>query len=160
MPILPLLLALSSFAPQTPEPPSGSRALPQKLRGIPVGILVLHHPNPCFPKSEGGGFVWRHDTTVQSLVGDLTLIEYGAYLYSAAGWVLRATMAPNDFARTYRCPDAKLRKGRTYTDPDNARYGEKPTAGDALWFFLAEDAKGRLFKGTALVETEAPPMSP
>ncbi len=136
------------------EPREGDRLLPRKLRGLPVGILVLHHPNPVHPVREGGKVVWRHDTTVQSLVGDLRLVEFGAYVYTDAGWRLRTTMPPADFARAYRCPKAKLRKGVVYRNPDNARWGDRATAGDALWFFLAKDARGRLYKGTGLVETE------
>ena len=155
MPILPLLITLTSLAGRPIELHAGNRALPRKLRGLPIGILAQHHPNPCYPVKEGGKYVWRHDTTVQSLAGDLVIVEYGAYIYTDAGWILRATMSTDEFAKTYRCPGGRLRKGRVYADPDNARYGDKPTAGDALWFFLAKDSKGRMFKGIELVETES-----
>lgn len=145
-----LFLALAF---QTTEP-HDDRVLPQKLRSLPVGILVQHHPNPVFAVREGDGVVWRHDTTVQSLVGDLTLVEYGAYLHSVQGWRLRVALKPDLFARVYRCPGARLRKGRVYTDLDNSRHGDRPIPGDALWYFLAKDAKGTVYKGTALVETE------
>ena len=147
--LLPLLLTLSA-----PEPHEG-RALPARLRNLPVGILVLHHPNPVYPVRKDGEYVWRHDTEVRSLVGDLRLLEYGAYLYGDAGWQLRVVLAPDLFAKVYRCPGARLRKGCAYTDPDNARHGQTARAGDALWFFVAEDAQGRRYKGTALIETEA-----
>lgn len=152
-PLLALLVLQTS-----PFPPS----LPEKLRGLPVGLLVQHHPNPCFAVREGQDYVWRHDTTVQSLVGDLTLTEYGAYLYTEGGWRLRVALKPDLFARVYRCPGARLRRGRVYADPDNARRDARPTSGDAMWYFLARDGKGRLYKGTALIETEVeqPAVSP
>ena len=155
LPFVTLLALLPLLVPQAAPEPRDARALPLRLRGIAVGVLAQHHPNPCYAQPEGDHYVWRHDTTVQSLVGDLTLFEFGAYIHTEAGWLLRASMDGAAFASAYGCRRARLRKGRVYTDRDNARRSPKPVPGDALWYFLARDAKGRVFKGTALVETEA-----
>jgi hypothetical protein len=154
------MLTLALFAalvvsPQgTIEPREGNRLLPKRLRSLPVGILAMHNPNPVHPVKEDGVYVWKHDTTVKSLVGDLQLVEYGSFIYTDAGWMLRAVYKPEDFARIYRCPGAKLRKGVVYTDPTSWRRSPQPIAGDAMWFYIAKDASGRIYKGIAPIETE------
>ncbi|MBC7523539.1 MAG: YceI family protein [Flavobacterium sp.] len=59
------------------------------------------------------------------------------------------------FAATYNCKGGILKKGVTYTDPASWRKLEKLVSGDAMWFYIAKNKAGKLFKGTALIETEA-----
>jgi polyisoprenoid-binding protein YceI len=59
------------------------------------------------------------------------------------------------FEKTYSCKGGILKKGKTYTDPTSWRKSEALISGDALWFYIAKNKAGKLFKGTALIETEA-----
>jgi hypothetical protein len=67
-------------------------------------------------------------------------------------------MKPEDAAKAFNCPNALLRKGRTYTFGKNWRYAANAGqlyGGDALWYVLAKDKAGKLYKGITLVETES-----
>ncbi|MCA6364572.1 MAG: YceI family protein [Bacteroidetes bacterium] len=132
-----------------------NRLLPKKLRGLPVGLIGGHDPNPTPAVFENGMYIWKHNTSVTAVAGDLKLIEYGSYVYTDEGWYLRITMTPDEFAKTYNCPGAILKAGVTYIDPASWRRQEVLTGGDALWFYIAEDQNGKRYKGTALIETEA-----
>lgn len=132
-----------------------NRLLPKKLRGLPVGLYGSHDPNPTTAVYEDSFYVWKHNTSITSMVGDVQLIEYGSYVWTDNDWYLRISMTPQEFADTYACPGAKLKAGVTYTDPASWRRDKTLTGGDALWYFIVEDAKGKRYKGTALIETEA-----
>ena len=132
-----------------------NRLLPKKLRGLPVGLIGGHDPNPTPAVFENGMYVWKHNTSITAVVGDLKLIEYGSYVYTDEGWYLRVSMTPDEFAQTYNCPGAILKAGVTYIDPASWRRQEVLTGGDAMWYYIAEDKNGKRYKGTALIETEA-----
>ncbi|MFN8711623.1 MAG: YceI family protein [Bacteroidota bacterium] len=132
-----------------------NRLLPKKLRGLPVGLIGGHDPNPTLAVFEDSMYVWKHNTSITSVAGDLKLIEYGSFVWTDEGWYLRITMTPQEFAQTYNCPNAELKAGVTYTDPASWRRQEVLTGGDAMWYYIAEDKNGKRYKGTALIETEA-----
>ena len=101
---------------------SAGRLFPEKLRDIPVGITVAHFPNPTYAVLEDSMYIWKHNTSVQASE-DLQLVEYGSFVYTKKGWYLRITMTPEEFAATYNCKKALLKKGITYTDTWTG-YGE------------------------------------
>ena len=136
-----------------------NRLLPEKLRRIDYGILGTHFPNPTYATLEDGMYVWKHDTSVKSTSEDLEIVEYGSYVYTDKGWYLRVTYDKKMFEETYNCKNGILKKGKTYTDPTSWRRSEKLISGDAMWFYIAKNKAGKLFKGTALIETEAKLMS-
>jgi len=167
-----LLLALGALAlcpaaaaaQPTPVPAwtDRARALPDALRRLPVGLALWHSPNPIHPEANPaapGGYVWKHRTQVRAETADLQVISCGSYIwYSAAGWQTNLTETPAEFAELFHCPGGKLRKGVTYTFAKNYRYARSARqlyGGDALWFVIAKDARGRLCKGYGLIETEA-----
>ncbi len=132
-----------------------NRLLPERLRRLPVGLLAAHDPNPVNAVFEDSMYVWKHNTTIRSLAGDVTLIEFGSFVWTDKGWYHRVADTPQNFETYYSCPGAKLKAGVVYTDPTSWRRQETLTGGDALWYYIVEDAKGKRWKGTALVETEA-----
>lgn len=141
-----------NFLTQNEEP---NRLLPEKLRGIDYGIQGTHFPNPTYATLENGMYVWKHDTSVKATAEDLQIVEYGSYVYTDNGWYLRVTYDTKMFAETYHCKNGILKKGKTYTDPASWRKSDKLYGGDAMWFYIAKNKAGKLFKGTALIETEA-----
>ncbi|RAK65136.1 hypothetical protein DLM85_16485 [Hymenobacter edaphi] len=168
-----LALALSHpAAAQRPATPAAAaaptawtdhtRALPDKLRRVPVGLSLWHTPNPNYPEPDSarpGGYVWKHQTTVRADVADLEIVECGSFIwYSAAGWQPNMRETPAEFAELFGCPDGRLRQGQPYTFARNYRYADSARrlyGGDALWYILAKDKQGRLYKGMGLIETEA-----
>ncbi|MDN3584645.1 hypothetical protein [Mucilaginibacter flavus] len=137
-----------------------SRLLPDKLRGVPTAILIIHAPTPVYPEPNTdtidypGKYIWKHQTTVSSKQ-DLTVIEAGSYIWVGdKGWIANIHMDNAGFAQRFKCPGGILKKGWSYTFFKNWRYGDVIYAGDALWFVFAKDKRGKLYKGIAVVETE------
>ena len=166
----PAALLAQATPPAAPAPnPAWTdhrRVLPDKLRQVPVGLTLWHTPNPVYPKpnpEQPGGFVWQHSTMVRSEVGqELTVVECGSFIwYSEVGWQANLHQNPAEFAGLFQCPNGRLRPGRTYTFAQNYRYAASARGlygGDALWYVLARDPAGKLYKGFGLIETEATPQ--
>ncbi|QJX45668.1 hypothetical protein HMJ29_01435 [Hymenobacter taeanensis] len=167
--LLPAVALLATLTPglraQTTPPPAWTdhaRALPDKLRQVPVGLTLWHTPNPIYPEpnpAQPGGYVWKHSTMLRSEVGELEVVECGSFIwYSEAGWQANMRETPTEFAELFQCPGGRLLPGRTYTFAKNYRYADNAQrlyGGDALWYILAKDKAGKLYKGMGLVETEA-----
>jgi len=163
---LALLLALTlpaaaqSTAPATPSAawPDHRRVLPERLRRVPVGLSLHHSPNPVYPEPEAPGrFAWKHSTTVVADVADLEIVECGSFIwYDERGWQANIQLSPAQFAELFNCPGGRLRRGQAYVFPKNYRFAsaEGLYGGDALWYVLARDQNGQLYKGTGLIETE------
>jgi hypothetical protein len=164
-----LTLAMPAAQAQTPPPAAWTdrtRVLPDELRRLPVGLILWHTPNPNYPEPNPdvpGGYVWKHSTAIRAEVGDLQVVSCGSYIwYSAAGWQANLRQTPAEFAKLFNCPGGKLKQGVTYTFARNYRYAASAKSlygGDALWFIIAKDAQGRLYKGYGLIETEADPQT-
>ncbi|MBC6990390.1 hypothetical protein [Hymenobacter sp. BT491] len=158
-----LALALSASASFAQSAWSDkTRVLPDKLRQVPVGITLWHTPNPNYPQpdsAQAGHYVWKHQTMVRSEVADLQVVECGSFIwYDQQGWKANMRETPEEFAQLFHCPKAELRAGTTYTFAKNYRYATSAKSlygGDALWYVLAKDKNGNLYKGMGLVETEA-----
>lgn len=143
-----------------------ARALPDELRGLPVGLTLRHSPGVVYPEPNPavpGGYVWKHSTTVRAEDADLEIVSCGSYIwYSAAGWQTNLHETPAEFADLFHCPGGKLQRGVAYTFARNYRYAasaQQLYGGDALWFIIAKDPQGRLYKGYSLIETEAAPQA-
>lgn len=138
-----------------------SRVLPDKLRGLPTGIQIVHSPTPVYPELNRdtadypGRYIWKHLTTVTSSERTLTVIEAGSFIWRGdKGWSANIHLDNAGFARGFDCHGGILKKGRSYTFVKNWRFEDAIYAGDALWFVIAKDEGGHLFKGIAIVETE------
>ncbi|MGY3211880.1 hypothetical protein [Mucilaginibacter sp. HD30] len=137
-----------------------SRLLPDQLRNIPTAIAIFHDPTPVYPERNAdtvnypGKFIWKHRTTV-SATQELEVVAAGSYIwYGDKGWIKNIELDKAGFAERFRCAGGKIRSGQHYTFEKNWRYGDQVYAGDALWFVLAKDQTGKLYKGIAVVETE------
>jgi hypothetical protein len=157
------LLLTSVAAPAQSAWTDHTRALPDKLRRVPVGLTLWHTPNPNYPVADSarpGQYQWRHSTMVRNELGEpLQVVECGSIIwYSAAGWQANMLETPAEFAELFGCPGGQLRPGVTYTFAQNIRYAKSAKSlygGDALWYVLAKDRAGKLYKGMGLIETEA-----
>ncbi|MBF9238111.1 hypothetical protein I2I05_11960 [Hymenobacter sp. BT683] len=144
-----------------------TRVLPDELRRLPVGLTLWHTPNPNHLEPNPavpGGYVWKHSTAIRAEIGDLQMVSCGSYIWhDATGWKTNLHETPAEFAELFNCPGGQLKQGVTYTFARNYRYAASAKSlygGDALWFIIAKDAQGRLYKGYGLIETEAEPQSP
>ncbi len=137
-----------------------ARLLPDRLRNIPSGIQIWHSPTPVYPEinadtAYSGKYIWKHSTRVNSEAGDLEVIAAGSYIWwKDRGWTENVQLDKEGFANRFLCKGGILKSGRSYTFMQNYRHGDAIYPGDALWFVLAKDKTGRIYKGIALVETE------
>lgn len=129
------------------------RLLPRQLRHIPFGIIVEHNPNPCYPEKEDSNYVWKHNTSVRAN-NDMRIIEYGSFVYTKKGWYLRVKNDTKFFDEHYGTKNGMLKKDSVYVDPLSFRYSDSVFAGDAMWYYIAEDAEGNKYKGIGPIETE------
>ncbi len=139
-----------------------TRALPDMLRKVPVALYIEHGPNPNYPEVNDTGirsdskYVWKHSTTVCSPKKDLKVIRAGSFIwYDETGWKENVKHKRMDFADRFECPKGSLSQGSCYTFEKNYRWGSTLYGGDALWYVLAEDKEGNVYKGMALLETES-----
>ena len=155
-----LLLLSSSILAQTSWT-DHTRLLPDTLRKVPVAISVFHNPNPNYPilndaKDEyDSKYVWKHSTFVRSEMEDLEVVAAGSFIwYSEQGWFTNLQYTNADFAEKFKSKNGILKKGKTYAFNKNYRYGDNLYGGDALWYVLAKDKNGKIYKGIGLIETE------
>lgn len=141
--------------------PNKTRILPSELRGIPVSIQIWHTNNPNYAEPAEGlvktksKYVWRHSTCITSVYQDLEVIKAGSYIwYNKEGWKLNVQYNKLDFTRKFNCPKGVLVKGQGFTFEDNFRFDNQLYGGDALWYVIAKDQDGKLYKGIGLIETE------
>ncbi len=139
-----------------------TRVLPDLLRQVPVGLYIQHSPNPNYPELNDTGtneewrYVWKHSTTVCSPNQDLKIVKTGSFIwYDETGWKENVNYNKKDFQKKFDCKKGLLEKGSCYTFEKNYRWGSNLYGGDALWYVLAEDAEGKVYKGMALLETES-----
>ncbi len=130
--------------------------LPEKIRDLPDGIKVTHHPNPVYAsldENEPDIYFWKHDTQVSTLVGELQVVEFGAYLLGKEGWFLRASMTPRQFKNWFEAKKARLQPEQIYVFEKNWRRDTRLYGGTALWYVIAEDRQGKKFRGYSIIET-------
>ena len=137
-----------------------SRILPAKLRLISNTLTVNHSPNPNYPSltkepDNPSKYVWKHSTTFCSPTQDLEIVEAGSFIwYSPSGWQENIQLSKAAFIEKFNCLQGILKKGMCYTYEKNYRYGDQLYGGDALWYVIAKDATGKLYKGFGIIETE------
>lgn len=155
------LLLISSSCTAQSTWSNKSRILPDELRKVPVSILVTHSPNPNYPElnsesPKNGKYVWKHATSVTSINRSLQVVKAGSYIwYNEEGWKRNVVYNKRQFADRFNCPKGKLEPGVTYTFSKNYRYGDVTYGGDALWYVIAKDEDGNMYKGMGIIETES-----
>jgi hypothetical protein len=133
----------------------------KELDKLPVGLKVVHDPNPARATESGnserrGKYTWWYKTTVAPTGPDVKVVEFGAYAWHDGKWVFAnfsgKPFSAKDFAQWYSCPDALIKEGKAYTDPTNWGSAQELAAAKARWYYIGIDSKGRRVKGEAVIE--------
>ena len=139
-----------------------TRVLPDLLRKVPVALYIQHTPNPNYPELNDTGdqkeqkYVWKHATTVCSPLKHLQVVKAGSFIwYDETGWKENVQYSRKEFQKRFECPKGKIAAGACFTFEKNYRWGSQLYGGDALWYVLAKDEDGQLYKGIGLIETES-----
>ena len=135
----------------------------QELDKLPVGLKVVHDPNPVRATETSrskqlGKYTWWFKTTVTSTGSDVKIVEFGAYGWHNGKWVFSnfsgKPFSAKNFAAWYSCPGGVIKKGKAYTDPTNWGSAQELIGSKARWYYIGVDSKGRRVKGDAVLEAK------
>jgi hypothetical protein len=133
----------------------------KELTSLPVGLAVTLSPDPVIAtlfSPSLSGVQWQHSTTVTSLAGPLTIVEFGYFVERNGRWEFSfGTEVPNtytssDFAKKYDCPGSELQPGESYTDTLNRSIIDCVPEQMVKWYFIGLDPQGKRVKGEATVK--------
>jgi len=133
--------------------------LPPELESIPNGIEVGHNPQTVAAvySQKDSMYYWVYKTSVKPVKEDIEITQFGSYVWAEDHWVLgTVTGKPfdaKDFADWYQCKNAKMKKGKEYSDENNWNSGKLLQGSKSLWYYIGKNKKGELFKGTAIVNS-------
>lgn len=136
-----------------------SRIYPEQLRGISTGLILYQTPSPNYPvltnEPDGAKYKWEHNTCIIPLLDNLQIVEAGSFIWiKEKGWLPNMKFSKKEAKKAFGILDKKLKK-ETYCFEKNTRFGNDLFAGDALWYVLAKDPSGMIYKGVGIIETEA-----
>lgn len=132
-----------------------------ELASLPEGLAISHTSGPVrytLYTPSLSGVRWQHSTTVSSVVGQVTIIEFGYFVNRNGRWEFPyGTEVPfiytsSDFAERYDCPNSKLQPGGSCTDARNRSIIDCVPEQLVKWYFIGMDDKGNLVKGEANVK--------
>ena len=132
-----------------------------ELALIPEGIMVFHTPDPVHYTLYShtiSGVRWQYSTTVSSMGGPVTIIEFGYFVERNGQWEFSYgeevpyIYSSYDFAEKYNCPNSVLHSGESYTDTRNQSIIDCVPEQVVKWYFIGVDAEGKRVKGEANVK--------
>lgn len=142
-----LLMAQSDYGRPTNEP------LPEKIQNLKRSIEVLHFPKENDPVKIDDTYYWKHMTSILCKESDITIIEYGAYIFYNGQWNLRQIYALKELDKTFGTKKQKMNQAEPYTWPKNYRTGDQLFGGWALWYFIGKTPSGEIVCGYETINT-------
>jgi hypothetical protein len=87
----------------------------------------------------------------------VTIVQFGGFVWKDGKWSNPGGFggkpyAAEQFAEWYKCPKALLKKGQSYSDPNNWSTAAELLAPKMRWYFVGIDANGKKVKGGAAIE--------
>jgi hypothetical protein len=163
------VLCATAVSPVVAENQLGPTAV-DELEKLPVGLKVTHYPNPCLAietdkeidKKSGNRlmrYAWRFKTTISPVDSDVKVTEFGGYQRLNGKWfftnITQKPFTSKEFADWYSCPDALVKMGNLYSDPESWITSEVLGGAKLRWYYIGTDATGRRVRGDAVAETKA-----
>lgn len=134
-------------------PPEDS--IPEKLEGIKRLIEVQHFPKINDPIKIDDTYYWKHATSILCKEAEVTIIEYGAYLYYNDQWNLRRAYPLKELGKTFGLKNRTMLQAHPYTWANNWRTDSSLFGGWALWYFIGKTKDGRTVCGYETIHTTA-----
>ena len=134
-------------------PPEG--LIPEKIQNIPRTIEVFHFPKINDPIKIKNRYYWKHSTGILSKTDNITIIEYGAFLYYNNQWNLRKTYEIKELDKTFGTKKQKLDQAQPYIWKNNWRTDNRLFGGWALWYFIGIDSSGKKVCGYETIHTSS-----
>ncbi len=126
---------------------------PEKLENLPRLITVNHFPKINNPIQIKKKYYWKHATAILCQTSDITVIEYGAYLYYNNQWNLRKSYPLNELDKNFGTKKQQLEQGEPYTWAKNWRVDSRLFGGWALWYFIGTTPSGETICGYEMIHT-------
>jgi hypothetical protein len=154
---------LGTTSTSTSTSRSGSAVLAE-LESLPVGLEVIHSPNPVSspvgPDPKGWPYRWIFRTEVRAIDRPLTIIQFGICAWDGEQWILPSNtgrynaglLDQRTFMQWYACPSARIEPGKPAVDPENWAGSHARHSFRQRWFFVGRDDQGKRYKGEAVVE--------
>ncbi|MHB0997987.1 MAG: hypothetical protein ACYC27_01980 [Armatimonadota bacterium] len=128
----------------------------KELGSLPVGLEVIHDPNPVkamYNGRSGRKYTWQHSTTVKALHEDTVITEFGAFSWYKGQWIFgtiyRRPFNAEEFAEWYSCPNAVIHKDESFSDPLNYSGNDVLVSSKAKWYYIGVTKSGKRVKGEA-----------
>jgi hypothetical protein len=148
-------------AEQTSVEPFDLNLKVKELASLPVGLSVTHSPGPVHStlfSPSLSGVQWKHDTTVTSLRGPVTIVEYGYFIERNEQWELPYSVevpdafTSSDFEEMYDCPNSELKPGESYTNAESRSVMDCVPEQRVRWYFIGVDRQGHRVKGETIIQ--------
>jgi hypothetical protein len=132
-------------------PPQNS--IPKKLIGIDVAIDVIHFPKENDPIKIDDNYYWKHATAILCKESEVTITEFGAYLYYNDSWNLRKSYELKELDKNFGIKKQIILQGQPYVWASNWRVSNQLFGGWALWYFIGKTTNGKTVCGYATINT-------
>ncbi len=147
-----LLCTLLNNAQQDYGTPT-TEPLPKKLSELRVAIEVHNFPLHIDAVKISDRYYWKHTTSILCRESEITIIEYGAYLFYNGKWNLRKSYPLKELNKNFGTKKQQLLQAQPYTWINNWRSDSKLYAGWAMWYFIGVTPAGEKVCGYQKIET-------
>jgi len=149
------LLVSSSVFSQIQYGTPSKDAIPEKLKNYKKAIEVIHFPKENDPLKIKNTYYWKHATAILCKESNITITEFGAYLYYNNKWHLRKSYNLKDLDKNFGTKKQKLKQGEPYVWAKNWRTANQLFGGWALWYFIGTTENGTTICGYEMINTTA-----
>ena len=132
-------------------PPNDS--FPQKIQNIRRAIDVVHFPKENDPVKIKNKYYWKHATAILCKESDITITEYGAYLYYNNTWNLRKAYPIKELDKLFGTKKQIMLQAEPYIYLKNWRVDSQLFGGWALWYFIGKTKDGETVCGYGKINT-------
>lgn len=150
--IITLLIFQFSFSQVDYGKPS-VKDIPEKLKSIKRAIEVRHFPKINDPVKIKDSYYWKHATSILCKESDVTIIEYGAYLFYNSKWNLRKSYSLKELDKSFGTKKQQILQGQPYTWNNNWRVDNRLFGGWAMWYFIGQTKDGQIICGYETIHT-------
>ena len=146
-----------SWSQSNYEVPSEDQ-IPEALQNLRVAIAVENFPKKNHPVKIEDTYYWKHTTMILSEESELTITEYGAYIFYNGQWNLRRSYPLKELDKTFGTKKQIMLQGQPYVWPKNWRIGDTLFGGWAMWYFIGKTSDGETVCGYATIDTTDTPL--
>lgn len=127
--------------------------IPEKLKNLRRSIDVIHFPKENDPIKIKEDYYWKHMTSILCKESEITITEYGAYLFYNGTWNLRKSYPLKELNKNFGTKNQVMLQAQPYTWNNNWRIGNQLFGGWAIWYFIGKTASGEIVCGYETINT-------